>query len=190
MNEKQRRAKLALDELSKLGFSQNTIALRLGVDPTTICHINALRPESISEFYVSERLAGNLEQLLLDCCRERCDSVLPKLPIQVIETCHHAGVMVTEEVRAQIRLSMEITLSSKFDLKSPPVSLPDGIAAAIAYLGDDLVLIKMQPHDSGDQAKNEANRKRLLIHELEHLIQRIREGLPESKEAHDHQSEY
>lgn len=190
MNEKQQRAKLALDELSKLGFSQNTIALRVRVDPTTICHINALRPDSTSEFYVSEKLAGNLEQLLLDCCRERCDSVLPKLLIRGIETCNHVGVMVTEEVRAQIRHSMEMSLSSKFDPQSPPVPLPDGIGAAIAYLGDDLVLIKMQPHDSDDQAKDEANRKRLFIHELEHLIQKIRAGLPEAKGASDHQSAY
>lgn len=182
MNEYQRRAKMAVNEMLKLGFSQKDIAELVGVHWTTISHINALREESGAEFYVSERLMHDLERQTFECCRLRCEEVLSRLAVTVLDTCHDSGVVVNEEFRAEIRLSLVTSLSNALVPGAAPTPLPAGVAGVLASLGDDLYIVKLYPRAGGEgrSDENEATFRLLLAHELEHLARRLRHGAPRS----------
>ncbi len=92
---------------------------------------------------------------------------------------------MNEKVRSEIHSAILRTLINLLAADSPPIPLPPGMAASLASLGPDLYLIKLDPHQdsSGDQL-------RLLIHELNHLIQRLRAQLPESRDPHYREPEF
>lgn len=190
MNQRQQRAKTALAKLMELGLSQKDIALRIGANFTTMSHINNI--ERAPEFYVSDHMAENLERLVIQVRREMSEVVNADLPLRVVDTCASAGVVVTDDVRKDIRHAMASELSNSLIPESPAVDLPEGIAGAIAALTPNLYLIMLNPskHSCMGDPSTDTNRTRLLIHELEHLIDRLRFTLPEAKRPYRPSSAY
>jgi hypothetical protein len=176
MNPHQRRAKFALDQLLRLGLSQKEVAGRLNVHFTAMSHINALEKEP--DFYVSKRMVDGLEQMVQDRRRECLAALLAHLPVTVLETCNDAGIVVDETLRREIQRTFLSALAGKLAPDSPMVPLPAGVAGAVAALGDDMYLIKLDSFPSAGDPEGGVQHTRLLIHELEHLIQRLRSSLP------------
>ena len=96
-------------------------------------------------------------------------------------------MVVDAQMRREIHRSLFLGLASRLDATPIPVELPKGIAGVIASRGEDMYFIKLNPLTDCKEEDKKIQHTRLLIHELEHVIQRLRCSLPvttfESKSA-------
>ena len=167
-----------VSEMLKLGYNQSDIAILADISETTVSKI--LNQREHPEFSVSRALVSKLENAIAKACKKRVTALLPYLSIHILDHC--ASVPVTEELQSEIRQMVAHSLSNSFSSEKSASHLPKGVEGVVAYLGDDLYLVKLslQPDDNGG---DEADGLRLLIHELEHIIQRLRQRLPKRKKT-------
>lgn len=173
----QRKSAAIIEFLQELGVSIKEIAAKLNVSPSMISRIrntaiHGLHPRS-------EGLTGKLQSLVEETLQRRLAPILQRLPILVLDTC--SSVPVDEDLRAEIREAILTSLAralasspvaNEFESKPLNVCLPDGVQGAIGSLGSSLYVVMIE-------GKDDADRMRLLMHELQHLQERLRRHLPD-----------
>ena len=179
MNDRQQRAYNACVELMQLGLSQKEIAARIEVHAATINRICNL--DRADEWRVGEETVLALEALVMIVREEKSVIALAELPIKLLDTCNDAGVIVDDQISTEICQACVMSLAHAINQKVH-IPLPNGIEGAVASVGPDLYIVKLQ-RQTGDTNEVEIKRRHLLIHELEHLIQRLRADLPEQEES-------
>ena len=180
MLDQHERAKISINRLFALGFSQKEIAARITFDQSTIS-----RARNNPDWAVGVRLAEALEAAECECIRERLAAIIPFLKLTEVETCNDQNIHVNEGVRSELRQVMLDTLQNLLVPNSSSVPMPKGIAAAFAAVGDGMYLIKIDPQHTSDQ-----DRLKLVIHELTHLLQRLRAKIPPTETPYYPKSEY
>lgn len=153
----------AIRLLMELGESVSSIADRVGVKSAQIQRW--LR----AEVSPNPGLVRLLDELAKRTIRQRMATIGSLMPISVVETCNDRGVVVDDQMKTEIR---QVLCRSLVDPCGAGADLPEGIRAAVAAVGHGMYLVKVH------QGHSEAEQTRLLIHELEHIVARLREQLP------------
>jgi len=122
---------------------------------------------------VSKKLAAALGTLVRIAYKELFEKLIHRFQMTVVERGSNETVDSSEILHSVIT-----TLNNLFDPVPAPVDLPPGIPAALVSLGPDVYLLKLSPHTSDNQ------KRLLVIHELEHVLQRLRADLQDPEEPY------
>jgi hypothetical protein len=171
----QQRANASVGELLALGYSETRVSQEVKVTVPTICKIYNI--EQYPHWNVSEELAAKLDELVTNTLKQYLERLFQRISMTSVEACHDVDMTVDETVTAKIRSAIKMAFMGLVDAQVRPVELPKGIAAAFTALAPDLYVIKLKPQHS------ETERLRLIIHELEHLIQRLHAQIPASRDS-------
>jgi hypothetical protein len=167
------RAQYAIRQLMAGGFIESDIAVMVGVSPGSIAHI--IEPGSCRS--VSRKLLAKLERALQTSGWERLKTLVPHIPVSVLDTCNLQGAEVDEATLRDIEERLPRSLLRALIPGLEPWPPPDGIHAVLARVGNPLhefYLLKLWSSASPDKDKQVAHLKR-LEHELEHIVNRVRE---------------
>lgn len=143
------------------GKTQQEIAAAVGCSVT---HINYILSDCNRS--VSKKLVGALGEVMKTAYKELFEPLIQRGLIQLVETDSNEMADSAEILRRVIT-----TLINLFDPDPAPVDLPQGTPAVLVSLGPDVYLLKVSPQSSDE------DKLRLLIHELEHMVQRRRAQL-------------
>ena len=188
LNARQQRATNALRTLlEELGLKQREVAQRIGTGASYVSHIKRL--DIHPEFYVSESRASALERAIDSVKRERALALLNPLPIAVSETANDTHVAINQEIRDQAADAVRSGLAAALaNGTTPSFSLPSGVGAVMADMGPNLSIFAVSDRPSASSGgkqgkkiralKDQINRYRLLIHELQHKVDELEEKHP------------
>jgi hypothetical protein len=175
-SDKQERVRLgqwAIRTLLAFGFSESEIAARIDVDPTTIAHVL----EPVEPRVLSLDTLSRLKHALQTAGAERLKLLLPRIPITVLDTCNDTCRAVDEATREQLALQMRTDLQNALIFASAPEPLMTGIHAFLSRIGDPchgLYMMKV-PFVAEDTPEQAGRHLRLLEHEIQHILNRVRE---------------
>jgi hypothetical protein len=156
-----KRAQHAIRLHIQLGLSETDIGNLVNVSPGTICRI-------LSGRLPSEKLVAALE------------AELPK--VRVLDTCNAACVNMDNQTREELEAMVPVALVRGLS----SVRFPKGISAFLATFGDPrhpvyVMLIEQPVSELGAHLK-------LLEHEVEHILARIREQRQREESSENEES--
>jgi hypothetical protein len=166
-------AQWAIRTMMALGFTESEIAEMVGVHHTTITHV--LDPDGPRP--LGEETLSNLTKSVEGAGAERLKLLLPRIAIEVLDTCLDSGHPLDRPTRANLATALRISLQNALIFSSAPTPLLPGIHACFAQVGDPiqgLYLINAPPGVHGTLNERLAHMER-VEHELEHILQRYRE---------------
>ena len=109
---------------------------------------------------------------------ERLKQLLGQVAITILDTCCDAGREPDRRARARMEGRARVDLEQALVFGSSPDPLFPGVHAFLAQIGEPahgLYLIKVR---SENRRKNDRiMRLRLIIHEIEHVLQRVKNEL-------------
>jgi transcriptional regulator with XRE-family HTH domain len=174
-----RAAEGLIQSLLKLGWSQKRIAGELNVAESTISR--ALNNPS---WPIGSKLEESLRRLEFSARRDLLSSLVARNPITVIEACH-SRVPLTDKLRAQLATTLSAALVNEIADEGQELVWPKGIEGSLARLGhpaSGLYLIAIDPNLNEDG-------RRILAHELQRMVERLRAGAKKTPSTIDYQPE-
>jgi hypothetical protein len=178
-----KRARWAIRTLIAEGFSECDIADLAHVNRTSITR--ALHPfepripgaETVRRLMATVKTAG---------C-ERLKQLLGQVAIKILDMCCDAGREPDRRARARMESRARVDLEHALVFASSPDPLFPGVHAFLAQIGEPahgLYLIKVRSENR--RKDDQIMRLRLIIHEIEHLLQRVKNELHNLEQQRPH----
>jgi hypothetical protein len=155
-----------------LGFSEVEIGALAGVDHTTIAHL--LDP--YEDRAISQEKALRLKEIVRTAGAERLKALLPRVRIEVLDTCCDKGRSVDEHTRQALAGQIRRTIQNALILSSAPVEMVPGIHGCLALIGEPVhgLYLMGVPFSGPETPEARLEHANLCEHEAEHLLQRFR----------------
>lgn len=192
--DKQERRQLAgwaIRTMMSMGFNETEIGALASLNPATVAHL--LNP--FDDRSVGHETALKLKELAQTVGAERLSLLVPRMDINVLDTCCDKGRSLDASTSPEIAKVLRILILNALILSSAPVPSVAGIHAFLAQVGDPENFVYLfgalpsdKPHRAANrgagaasgwkpaaEAKWRLERLKLVEHEAEHLVQRFRE---------------